>query len=102
TQLETRNSKPETRLAGRHVPGGERPAPRLVPVVAADLAGRKWSGALPDGVDSRIHGGRGSRENLQEQTRPGWLREAANRRCLREEMGRGHPAPLGRVPGFSQ
>ena len=62
------------------------------------------NGAAPfqDGADPRLHGGCRPGEDFQEQAGAGRLREAADGRGLREEVGRGHRPPLGRLPGLPQ
>ncbi len=60
-------------LAGRHVPGGQRPASRLVSVLPAAVAGGQRRGALQDRADPRLHGGCRPREDFQEQAGPGRL-----------------------------
>ncbi len=76
-------------VAGGHVPGGLGPAPRLVPVLAADLGGHERPGALQGGADPRLHGGRQGREDVQVQGQRG----AAPGRD--EDSGRGHHPPVG-------
>ena len=52
-------------LARGHVPRGQRPAPRLVPVLAAHLRRHDGTSALPHGTDPRVHGGRVGKEDEQ-------------------------------------
>ena len=98
SQLSTLNQ----RLASRRLPRRLRPASRLVSILAAALARRQWRRAVQDRAHPWIHGGRGPREDFQEQTGPGRLRKTADRRGLRQKIRRGHRAPVGRVAGLPQ
>ena len=89
-------------LAGRRLSRRQRPASRLVSIVAAALARRQRRGAVQDRAHARLHGGRRPRKNFQEQTSPGRLRKTADRRGLRQKIRRGHRAPVGRVAGLPQ
>ena len=76
-------------LAGRRLPGGLRPAPRLVPLLAADGRGHARPRALQAGDHPRLHRGRPGPQDLQE---PGQLR---GRRQAAEDPRRRDPAPVG-------
>ena len=52
-------------LPGRHVPGGLRPAPRLVPVVAAHLHRRLRRASLQVGHALRLHRGRRGPQDVE-------------------------------------
>ena len=81
------------RLAGRRLSRRQRPASRLVSILAAALARGQWRGAVQDRFDARLHGGRRPRKNFQEQA--GRLRKTADRRSLRQKIRRGRRAACG-------
>ena len=80
-------------LAGRRLSRRQRPASRLVSILAAALARGQWRGAVQDRVDARLHGGRRPRKNFQEQA--GRLRKTADRRSLRQKIRRGRACGCG-------
>ena len=76
-------------LPRRPVPGRLGPAPRLVPLVAADVLDAEWRAALQGPADARLHGGRRRQEDVEVAgEHPG---PAKNLRHAR----RRHPAPVG-------
>ena len=81
---------PRAALAGGPVPGGQRPAPRLVPVVPAGGGGDPRAGAVQGGADAWLRAGRGRAEDEQVagQRHGAGGGDGAD--------GRGHPAPVGR------
>jgi isoleucyl-tRNA synthetase len=66
-QLSTLN---QAQLASRRLSRRQRPASRLVSIVAAPLAGRQRRGAVQDRAHPWIHGGRRPRERFPRANRP--------------------------------
>ena len=83
-------------LAGRHVPRGHRPVPRLVPQLAARGPRHARARAVPRGADARLRRQRGRQEDVE---------VAGQRRAApadhRPERRRG-AAPLGRDDRLSR
>ncbi len=77
-------------LAGRPVPGGARPAPRLVPQLAADRLRHVRPRALQGPADARLHGRRPGPQDEQERRQRGGA--AGGQR----QAGRGNHPPLVR------
>ncbi len=77
------------RLSGRPLPRGLRPAPRLVPLVAADLLHAEWRAALQGAADARLRRRRRRPEDVQVQ---GQRRRAAEGGG---NAGRRDPAAVG-------
>ena len=82
---------PCQRPRGRHVPGRPRPAPRVVPFVAAAGLRHRGPRALPPAAHPRLHRGRPGPQDEQE---PGQRRGAAGHQ--REAGRRDHPPVGGR------
>src|SRR6266704_2701721 len=72
-------------LAQRSLPGGERPAPRLVPLLPAGRRQRAGRGAVPRRPDSRLHARRRRTEDVQVAGE-------------RDRAAGSHPAPRRRRP----
>ena len=82
-------------LAGRSLPRGRRPAPRLVPVLAAGVLGDARPRALRRGDDARLHA---RREERGEDVEVARQRHRAAGRHAPER--RGDPAPVGGAGGL--
>ncbi len=84
----------QPRRAGRHVPGGERPAPRLVPLEPAGRRRHPRHRPLQGGAHPRLRRRRRRQEDVQvpgQRHRP---------RGGDQEVRRRDPAPVGRRPGL--
>jgi isoleucyl-tRNA synthetase len=85
-----RLSRPPRRPLSRR----QRPASRLVPVLAARSLRHAWPCAVQGGFDPRFHHGRQGHENVQEPWQHGRSVESHG------DLRRGHRPPLGSVGGL--
>jgi hypothetical protein len=76
-------------LAGRHVPGGQRPAPGMVPQLFAVRHGHPGHPALQERIDPRFRGGRRRPQDVQEPGQRGFAHGYDQKIRGRD------PAPLG-------